>query len=174
MSEVFVSYSRKDLAFVEQLRTLLENADLGVWVDIEGLYAGEEFWPEVAKAIDAALVVVVVITPDSIASRFCDQELDWAIEGQKRIVPLCQHDVDASKLHPELAKRQWVFFRDSDDPEQALTSLLSAVRCCYAAATCVGPRTGSHKAAGKRTVRHLYMANTFGQVAAPRNSVGCA
>ena len=54
MSEIFISYSREDLAFVEQLRTQLEGEDLGVWVDIEGLYAGEEFWPEVAKAIDAA------------------------------------------------------------------------------------------------------------------------
>ena len=55
MSDVFISYSRKDLAFVARLRALLEAAGLSVWVDIEGLYAGEEFWPEVAKAVDAAL-----------------------------------------------------------------------------------------------------------------------
>jgi tetratricopeptide (TPR) repeat protein len=127
MSEVFISYSRKDLTFVEQLRANLEGEDLGVWVDVEGLYAGEEFWPEVAKAIDAALAVIFVITPDSIASEFCRRELERAIEGQKRIVPLCRREV-SGELHPALAKRQWAFFRDSDDPETSLGQLLSAVR----------------------------------------------
>jgi tetratricopeptide (TPR) repeat protein len=128
MADVFVSYSRRDQAFVEKLRDRLESAGLGVWVDVEGLYAGEEFWPEVANAIDAAVAFVFVMTPDSIASRFCGMELERAIAGQKRIVPLCRRDVDADTLNPELAKRQWVFFRDSDDPAAAEAGLLSAIR----------------------------------------------
>jgi len=128
MSEIFISYSRRDLAFVEQLRTRLEEAGLGVWVDVEGLYAGEEFWPEVAKAIDAAVAFVFVMSPDSIASRFCGLELDRAVAGQKRIVPLCHRDVSVDGLNSALASRQWVFFRDGDDPGAAQAALLSAVR----------------------------------------------
>ncbi len=128
MSDVFISYSRKDLAFVVRLRKLLEDADLSVWVDIEGLYAGEEFWPEVAKAVDAALALIFVITPDSIASKFCAQELERAVGGQKRIVPVLHREVDAGDLHPALANRQWVFFRDLDDADAAREALLSAVR----------------------------------------------
>jgi tetratricopeptide (TPR) repeat protein len=132
MSEIFISYSRHDLAFVGKLRTLLENEGLGAWVDIEGLYAGEEFWPEVAKAIDAAVVFVFVMSPDSIASRFCGLELEHAIEGQKRIVPLCYRDVNTNGLNPEIASRQWVFFRNGDDAETAESELLSAVRADWA------------------------------------------
>lgn len=132
MSEIFISYSRRDLAFVGKLRTLLENAGLGAWVDIEGLYAGEEFWPEVAKAIDAAVVFVFVMSPDSIASRFCRMELERAIAGQKRIVPLCYRDVNTDGLNPEIARRQWVFFRDGDDAETAEAELMSAVRADWA------------------------------------------
>jgi len=128
MSEVFISYSRRDLAFVEQLRDRLQEAGLEIWVDVEGLYAGEEFWPEVAKAIDAAVAFVFVMSPDSIASRYCGLELEQAVAGQKRIVPLCHRDVDTDGLAPELANRQWVFFRDSDDPEVAQAALMSAVR----------------------------------------------
>jgi len=128
MSDVFISYSRKDLAFVGPLRTLLENAELSVWVDIEGLYAGEEFWPEVAKAVDAAAAVIFVISPDSIASKFCAQELERAVEGRKRVVPVLHREVDAGDLHSALAQRQWVFFRETDDPDIARESLLSAIR----------------------------------------------
>ena len=52
MTDVFISYSRKDQGFVEDLKDRLEGHDLEVWVDIDGLYAGEKFWPEVTKAID--------------------------------------------------------------------------------------------------------------------------
>lgn len=132
MSDVFISYSRRDQAFVEDLRARLETAGLAVWVDVEGLYAGEEFWPEVAKAIDAAVVFVFVMSPDSIASRFCRLELEQAVSGQKRIVPLCRRNVDAGALDPALASRQWVFFRDGDDAEAAEASLLSAIRADWA------------------------------------------
>lgn len=128
MSEVFVSYSRQDLAFVKELRELLEDADLGVWVDIEGLYAGEEFWPEVVKAIDAAAVVVFVITPHSLASPVCGQELNRAVASQKRVVPLYRNEVDTHGLPSALADRQWVFFRQDDDRQKAREDLLSAVR----------------------------------------------
>jgi tetratricopeptide (TPR) repeat protein len=128
MSEVFISYSRRDQAFVEQLRSRLEDAGLGVWVDVEGLYAGEEFWPEVARAIDAALAFVFVMSPDSTVSRFCGLEVERAIAGQKRIVPLCHRDVNADELNPALASRQWVFFRKKDDPAAAEAALLSAIR----------------------------------------------
>jgi hypothetical protein len=59
MSEIFVSYAREDLPFVERLRRILEGEGLDLWVDVEGLYAGEEFWPEVAKAIDRAVVFLL-------------------------------------------------------------------------------------------------------------------
>ena len=37
MTQVFISYSRKDLAFVEQLAADLKAAGLDVWYDLSGL-----------------------------------------------------------------------------------------------------------------------------------------
>lgn len=128
MSDVFISYSRRDLGFVAELSAHLEGEELDVWVDVEGLYAGEEFWPEVAKAIDAAVAVVFVITPDSVASRFCQREIQRAVDGGKRIVPVLRRDADETRLHPAVASRQWVLFRPSDDAAAGRRALLSAVR----------------------------------------------
>jgi tetratricopeptide (TPR) repeat protein len=128
MSEIFVSYAREDLPFVERLRRILEGEGLDLWVDVEGLYAGEEFWPEVAKAIDRAVVFLFVMTPESVASRYCGQEVERAVASRKRIVPVCRRAVDEERLHPELGARQWVFFREGDDEAAAREALLSALR----------------------------------------------
>ena len=42
-SQVFISYSRRDLAFVEQLAADLQAAGLGVWYDFSELKGGAGF-----------------------------------------------------------------------------------------------------------------------------------
>ena len=128
MAGVFISYAREDLEFVKELSPRLEAASFDAWVDIEGLYAGEEFWPEVCRALDAAAAFLFVISPASVSSAYCRREIDRAVEGHKRIVPLCRQEVGPRTLHAALAGRQWVFFRAADDPTAAATSLVSALR----------------------------------------------
>jgi tetratricopeptide (TPR) repeat protein len=127
-ADVFVSYAREDLAFVRRLRRVLESADLHPWIDVEGMYGGEEFWPEICKAIDAAAAFLFVMTPDSVASTFCRRELDRAIAQQKRIVPVCRRAVEAPTLVPALSDRQWVFAREEDDIAAAEAGVLQAIR----------------------------------------------
>ncbi len=45
MSDVFISYAREDLVFVCHLCETQHDQDREVWVDLDGVYAGEEFWP---------------------------------------------------------------------------------------------------------------------------------
>lgn len=132
MTDVFISYSRRDRDFVEELKQRLEGLELDVWVDIDGLYAGEEFWPEVTRAIDAAAVFIFVISPHSAISRYCHKEADWAASGGKRIVPLCRTDPHGAELPDQVAQRQWVFFREGDDAETATSTLLSAIKADWA------------------------------------------
>jgi tetratricopeptide (TPR) repeat protein len=132
MTDVFISYSRKDKTFAQSLKQHLEDHGLGVWVDVDGLYAGEEFWPEVAKAIDAAAAFIFVISPTSAASRNCHQEAEWAARGGKRIVPVCRVETRAEDLPAEVASRQWVFFGEGDELESAMTALLSAIKADWA------------------------------------------
>jgi tetratricopeptide (TPR) repeat protein len=132
MSDIFISYSRKEKSFVEGLKQRLEDFELDVWVDIDGLYAGEEFWPEVTKAIDAAAVFIFVISPDSAASEFCHKEADRAASGGKRIVPLCRRQSESAELPLEVAQRQWVFFQESDESDSAMAALLSAIKADWA------------------------------------------
>ena len=126
--DCFVSYAREDLAFVQGLVNELSAAGLDAWFDVGGLYAGEEFWPEIAKALDSAAVLVFVISPDSALSPYCRKELAWAIDRGKRVVPVCRRDVDPSLLPPEVAGRPWVLARDHDDRAGATGDLVRAIR----------------------------------------------
>ncbi len=126
-ADVFVSYAREELTFVRQLEARLASDELRLWFDVEGLFGGERFWDEIRKAIDAAVAVVFVITPESIASVYCRRELAFAVERQKRIVPVLRRDVPAGSTPNEIEGLQWVFLRDADG-ETGMESLKSAIR----------------------------------------------
>ncbi len=91
----FVSYAREDQAFVRRLHEALEQRQRDTWVDWEGIYPTEEWMVRIRAAIDAAQAFVFVISPDSVTSGVCGQEIDHAVSQNKRIIPIVSREVDA-------------------------------------------------------------------------------
>lgn len=85
---MFISYSRRDRGIVERLAAALEARGRSAWVDWADIPPTAEWMAEITAAIDAADTVVVVLSPDSVASPVCSQELVAAAGSNKRIVPL--------------------------------------------------------------------------------------
>lgn len=96
MAQVFISYSRKDLAFVEQLAEDLKNAGLDVWYDISGLVGGARWRFEIEGALRNSQFVVVVLSPDSITSEWVEREFLFASNLNLKIVPLMYRSCDLS------------------------------------------------------------------------------
>ena len=88
MTKVFISYSRKDLHFVQELASDLEGAGLDVWFDISDLEGGSRWSREIEKAIHACDHVIMVVSPDSIQSKWVEEEFLLAGELKKNILPL--------------------------------------------------------------------------------------
>jgi formylglycine-generating enzyme required for sulfatase activity len=88
MTQVFISYSRKDIAFIEQLVVDLKIADLEAWYDLSGLEGGSHWRKEIEKAIKASQYVVVVLSPDAVTSTWVEEEILYAKHLGKRIIPL--------------------------------------------------------------------------------------
>ncbi|MEZ5292420.1 MAG: TIR domain-containing protein [Vicinamibacterales bacterium] len=124
--DVFVSYAREDLHAARRLVDGLKAAGRSVWVDLEGLYAGEAWWPSLCRAIDASHAVVFLISPHSAASAACRAELDHAEALGKRIVPVLWQDPDAVELPPVAQRTQWLL-RPGQDIDGALVAALVAV-----------------------------------------------
>jgi small GTP-binding protein len=94
MKQVFISYSRKDLAFVEQLASDLKATGIDVWYDLTTLEGGALWANEIQKAIQSCQYVIVVLSPNSIASEWVNREFLYAQKLRKKIVPLYYRPCD--------------------------------------------------------------------------------
>jgi len=131
MSDVFISYSRKDSDFVHKVYDAFKAQDKEVWVDFEDIPLSADWWNEIKAGIDAAETFIFVLTPDSVRSDICRDEIDYAVEANKRIVPILhreiEEDSDKEKIHEQVSSHNWIFFRDTDDFDNAFTQLVDAV-----------------------------------------------
>lgn len=157
VSDVFISYSRKNSNFARKLIDRLIFKGKDAWVDWEGIpLTAPNWWMEIKTGIEAADNFLFIISPDSMASIVCNMELDYAIELKKRIVPVVYVDTDhrdsfasIADYKPDEAMKErltgkdplivardnwqhishinWVFFRDTDDFDSAFEKLISTV-----------------------------------------------
>jgi TIR domain len=125
--EVFISYSRKDKEFVRRLDEELKRRDREAWVDWEGIPPGDTWEKTIYGAIEATHKFIFVLTPDSISSEVCGKEIAHAAANNKRLVPILHRDVAADAVPKSLGELNWIFFRDSDDFNDATDTLIRAL-----------------------------------------------
>ena len=127
MPDVFISYSRKDKEFARRLHDALADNGRDIWIDFEDIPLSADWWAEIRAGIEGSNVFIFIISPDSVASEVCAKEVGCGIELHKRMVPILHREVDANKVAPEVASLNWVFFRENDNFEGALTQLISTM-----------------------------------------------
>ena len=88
MKHIFLSYSRKDLGFVEKLAKDLQQVGYDVWYDLTDLSGGDRWASEIQAAIDQCDAFVTVISPNSVASNWVEKEFLYASNDKKNIVPV--------------------------------------------------------------------------------------
>jgi formylglycine-generating enzyme required for sulfatase activity len=94
MTQVFISYSRKDLAFVERLAKDLTTAGWDVWYDLSSLEVGDHWGKEIQFAIQQSQVFLVVLSPNSIDSEWVEREFLYAGNHKLQIIPLVYETCD--------------------------------------------------------------------------------
>jgi len=82
---VFICYAHDDQAVVYPEITWLHEQGVNVWYD-EGISPGEEWSEELGRAIDGAERFVYFVSPRSVASRHCRNELNFAQNHDKSIL----------------------------------------------------------------------------------------
>jgi WD40 repeat protein len=127
MPDVFISYSRRDLEFVHTLHASLVESGKDVWVDWQDILPTAEWLEEVFEGVEASDNFLFVITPDSLTSDVCAQELGHALEQRKRLVPVLHRDADRQPVPEALAARNWTFFREEDDYAASFETLVVAL-----------------------------------------------
>ena len=123
----FISYSRKDIKFVERLSNELEHRDRKAWVDLGQIPPGDKWENTIYKAIEGTNAFIFVLTPDSVTSKVAEKELAHAVANNKRVVPVVYRDVKADLVPKSLAELNWIFCRENDDFQKAIDTVISAL-----------------------------------------------
>lgn len=126
MPDIFISYSRRNKAFVQNLERALRSQRKDVWVDWEDIPPTVDFVQEIYQGIDSSDAFVAVLSPDYLASKYCLMELERAAALNKRLLPVVCLDVNPEEVPEALRSLNWIFARESDNFEESLKTLVSA------------------------------------------------
>src|SRR5690349_1317554 len=131
MAKVFISYSRKDIVFAKRLTAELQKCDLDFWIDWEGIPPTVDWWQEIEKGIEEADVFLFLISPDSVRSKVCGQEIETAVSNGKRVIPVVVRESSWDETPPQLRHLNYIFIRQGDDFEVAVNQLINAFQTDY-------------------------------------------
>jgi hypothetical protein len=84
---VFISYSRQDRAYVEQLTTHLRGAGLNVWAD-DRIEPGDQWSAVISEKLKSSCAFVIIMTPAAEQSRWVAREIGLAERFDKPMFPL--------------------------------------------------------------------------------------
>src|SRR4051812_29489807 len=101
--DAFISYAREERTFVsDELRPGLVAAEKVVWVDLDDIPPAADWRSLVDRGIDAAAAFIFVISPDSLRSAICQEELRRAVASHKRLVPILRRDLDGDAVPTDI------------------------------------------------------------------------
>jgi tetratricopeptide (TPR) repeat protein len=128
-AKVFISYSRKDMAFADRLDAALKTRGFEPLIDRTDILAFEEWWKRVEALIGRADTVVFVLSPDAVRSdSVARKEVAFAASLNKRFAPIVLRPVDDKAVPEELAKLNFIFFDDQTRFEHSADQLAEALR----------------------------------------------
>jgi WD40 repeat protein len=147
MSDVFLSYSRKDTGFVREIFESLSAHKREAWIDLHDIDYSSKWWEEICAGIDGADNFVLFVSQNSLESLFCQREIQYALKHNKRIIPFLISPIDQPAMfkawqdNPDLSKFenvahenwesiqaiQWIDYTQINEVDQGVAALLETV-----------------------------------------------
>ncbi len=125
--KLFISYSRRDMAAADALVTALEGEGFEITIDRRDLPYGEEWQKELGDFIRGSDTVVWLVSPDSVASKWCNWELGEVGRLHKRLVPVKIRDVAPEELPESLGRVHLLPVGGAYDPATHLSTLVTTL-----------------------------------------------
>ncbi len=107
---VFISYSRDDLDFADQLEAALDAYGFECLIDRHGISGGEDWKRRLGNLISEADTVIFVLSPTSARSDICAWEVEEASRLNKRILPIVCQPLEGVSPPPRLRDLNHIFF----------------------------------------------------------------
>jgi len=113
MTQVFISYSHKDREYAHKLANELKRQGIETWFDDRTDQQGK--WPRVnQEGLDTCSTLIVVMSPDSHKSDWVQNEVRYATEKKKTILPILLE----GDLWDSFGETEYVDVRDGELPSK--------------------------------------------------------
>jgi TIR domain len=121
--QCFLSYSRQDQQFADRLQQALQDRRVLVWRDTSNIPGGADWDEEIENAMRKSNCILVVASKAAFASPNVADEISFARNSKKRIIPVLIEEV---QLPFRIHRAQAIDFRRGF--EDSLQKLLVAIR----------------------------------------------
>jgi len=138
-SRAFFSYSRLDAEFALRLAKDLRNGGAAVWIDQLDISPGDHWDIAIQKGVGSSSSLLVVLSPHAVESENVMDEVSYAIEEKKLVIPVLYRTCD---IPLRLRRVQYIDVRT--DYEAGLQRILTLLHAYQQAAT--GPGTQEPRA----------------------------
>ncbi len=88
MSHIFISYSTRNRDYALALANKLRDEGFDVWIDNRRLHSSEDWWRSIVLALRGCAAFLVILTPESDASRWVQREITLAEKYARPMYPL--------------------------------------------------------------------------------------
>ena len=123
---IFISYAHHDgVNLAVRLQGDLAARGFDTWLERKRLKAGDRWTKEVETALDAADIVLALLSDGSFASDTCRAEQGWALEAGKRVIPIKVHRDAKTQL--QLHGLLWLDFSDLTKYAERLEELAESL-----------------------------------------------
>ena len=121
--KLFISYAHVDKWQINQLVEILREAGQDPWFDNK-LVPGQDWKSELHSAIESCEAFVYALTPESVASEWCQWEFATAVELGKSIIPILVQP--KTEIPKSISRYQYADFSDGLTPK-AVAKLMGGI-----------------------------------------------
>src|SRR5687767_8141620 len=97
MADIFISYSSRDRDQAQKLGEELTSLGYSVWLDVCDIDPATRWSTEIAEAINACHILLLLLSRSSLASENVLKEVSLAAEKKKHILPVT---LERTELNP--------------------------------------------------------------------------
>jgi hypothetical protein len=128
MDQVFTSYSSRDVQVVETIVGKMSQAGLRVWLDREEIKAGNAWSVQIVEAIDTCPAFVLMLSPNSAASKEVHQEVYLSHESRRAMYVVMLEPVKVpNEIRYQLAGKQ-ILSVERRGLDEVIDELIETVR----------------------------------------------
>jgi|SRR5215213_7239934 len=131
---VFISHSHTDSSLVKKIAAALENEGLTVWDAETEILPGDNFAEKISEALKASDAMVVLLTPESLKSKWTQWEIQYALGNKsydRRVIPVLvgsEENISSESIPWILRKLQMIRLSKPEQAEEEINQITEALK----------------------------------------------